>query len=522
MNHLPVLLVVVPLGFAVLTSLVALLKESLVGLVWMAGAAIHAALSFTTAWLVASQGGMVYAVGAWSAPVGIVLVVDGFTTLFLIIIAAGHIAAVMFAMNEGRAERPTFGVLMLLIVTALSGIAVAGDLFNLFVFLELGTVSTTTLIALKRRDEVAVRGFIYLIYASLSGVLYLIAVVVIYAQTGVLTIAAIGSVITDVPPGAIAVAAACLIGSLGIKFALVPLHLWQAPAYQAAGSTACAFLSGTAMKLYLCALLRVLFHGLRVHETLPAVFPTLLVLGLINIMVGHLAGLAEPEAKRLLAYSGVAHVGYILTGVGALYGVTGVEERSLVLLGALTHLLMHALTKTTLFFTFRRITARFRSSSMRAWRGAVRAEPLACAALFLSALAIVGIPPTMGFFSKWLIAVAVFRAFGLIPVLVIGLGTIISMIYYARVATWAFAPGEAPTDRISGRHRGDDVVDGPAYTGRRALPALLGLPALLMGAGAAAALLLGPGLQWVMPMLERAALAAGDTERYVSLVLGGG
>ncbi|TVR01698.1 MAG: hypothetical protein EA403_10145, partial [Spirochaetaceae bacterium] len=390
------------------------------------------------------------------------------------------------------------------------------------VFLELGTVSTTALIALKRRDEVAVRGFVYLIYASLSGILFLIAVVVLYAQTGVLTIAAISTVVAGMPRAAVAVAAACFIGSLGIKFALVPLHLWQAPAYQAAGSTACAFLSGTAMKLYLCALLRILLHGLRVHETLPAIFPTLLVLGLINILVGHLAGLAEPEAKRLLAYSGVAHVGYILTGVAALHGVADGAGRAVVLLAALTHLLMHALTKTTLFFTFRRITARFRSSSLREWRGAVRAEPVACAALFVAALAIVGIPPTIGFFSKWFIAVAVYRAFGLFPVLVIGLGTVISMIYYARVATWALAPGVVPTERISGRHRSGAKTDGVEPTRERALPALRFMPALLMGAGAAAALLSGPGLQWILPMLERAALSMSDAGRYVSLVLGGG
>ncbi|TVR05509.1 MAG: hypothetical protein EA403_02460 [Spirochaetaceae bacterium] len=522
MNHLPVLLVVIPLGFAVLTSLVALLKESLVGLVWFTGAVIHAALLLVTAGLVVTYGGMVYAVGAWAAPIGIVLVVDGFTSLFLVIIAVGHVVSAVFAMNEGRAERPTFGVLMLLIVTALSGIAVAGDLFNLFVFLELGTVSTTALIALKRRDDVAVRGFIYLIYASLSGILYLLAVVVLYAQTGVLTIAAISTVVAEMPRAAVAVAAACFIGSLGIKFALVPLHLWQAPAYQAAGSTACAFLSGTAMKLYLCALLRILFHGLRVHETLPALFPTLLVLGLVNIVVGHLAGLAEPEAKRLLAYSGVAHVGYILTGVAAVYGITVVDQRAAVLLAALIHILMHSLTKTTLFFAFRRITARFRSSALREWRGAARAEPVACAALFVAALAIVGIPPTIGFFSKWLIAVSVFRAFGLIPVLVIGLGTIISMIYYARVATWALALGDAPTGRISGRHRGDGKTDGVEPTRERTLPALRFMPAVLMGTGASVALLLGPGLPWVLPLLERAALAISDAEPYIALVLGGG
>ena len=511
MNHLPVLVVLTPLATALIASLLSVYRARAVRYVTLGGAVAHGVILVFTAYTALTTNGLAYAVGGWAAPVGIVLVVDSFAAFFLVILAIGHGAVTVYAAGESQLGRTGFGILLPLLATALSGIIVAGDLFNLFVFLELAAIASTGLVSLKRRGTGAVFGFVYLVYASLSGLLFLVGVVVLYAGTGALTLAEIAASSAGLSPTTITIAFVCFLVSFGIKFGLVPLHFWQAPVYDAAGSTAAAFLSGTAMKAYLYAVIRITWHGLRIPTTVPQAFVILLILGMVNIVIGHLAGLSERDVKRLLAFSGVAHVGYIVVGLA----VAGASAENPVVAGAalaavLLHVLMHTLSKTALFFSARRFIAHARTSAIDRLGGAARAEPVAFSAFCVAALAIVGVPPTIGFASKWYISLTALERFGIVPVIVISLGTVISMVYYARVATVALGP-DARSGADDQRRHG---VDRDTHRVGRAFGATA------MALLAAATVALGPAASVLHALFARAAFALTEFDAYLVLVRG--
>ncbi len=490
MMHGPLLLVVVPLATAVICSVTSMSAKRATPVALLAGLLTHAGLLVAVAIRATRAAGLTYLVGGWAAPVGIVLVVDRFAAVFLILLAVGEVALTVYAIGERTVERSGFAVLLSLLATALSGVIVAGDLFNLFVFVELASVASIGLIALKRRDTGAASGFVYLVYASVSGAFFLIAVVVLYASTGVLTIAEIGAAVDSMPRATVVICSVCFIVSFGVKVGMVPLHFWQASAYDAAGSTAAAFLSGVAMKVYLYAMVRVLWSGLDATGRVPAVAVVLSVAGLLNIVVGHLLALGERDLKRLLAYSSVAHVGYILLGLGSSAGMVG----------ALMHIVMHSLMKTGLFLSCRPIIGHAGSSRIGRLGGAARAQPVAFGAFTIAALAIVGIPPTGGFASKWFVSVAAYADYGAVPVLVVAAGTVISLLYYVRVSIAALAEAVPQPGRVS--------------TTRRA-----GATALVVVASiAAATLILGPVMTRVEPTLRHAAESVVDRTRYIDLV----
>ncbi|TVQ18975.1 MAG: hypothetical protein EA382_17060 [Spirochaetaceae bacterium] len=492
MTHGPVLLVVAPLATAVICSVTSMAAKRATRYVLLTGLLVHAGLLVLVAVDATRTAGLIYLVGGWAAPAGIVLVVDRFAALFLVLLAIGEVALTLYTIGKQTVDRSGFAVLLALLATALSGVIVAGDLFNMFVFIELASVASIGLIALKRRDTGAASGFVYLVYASISGALFLIAVVVLYSSTGVLTIAEIGAVVHTMPPEAIAICSVCFIVSFGVKVGLVPLHFWQAPAYHAAGSTAAAFLSGVAMKVYLYAMVRLLWSGLDAVARVPAIAVVLTVAGLVNIVFGHLVALGERDLKRLLAYSSVAHVGYILLGLGSSAGMVA----------ALMHIVMHSLMKTGLFFSCRPIIAHSGSSRISRLAGTARAQPVAFAAFVVAALAIVGIPPTGGFASKWFVSIAAYADYGVLPVLVVAVGTVISLLYYVRVSIAALAEAPPLRRRVPS-------------TGRAGATALVVIASI-----AAATLILGPAMTRLEPTLRRAADSVVDRARYIDLVRG--
>lgn len=439
MNHLPVLVVVIPLGGAFLISLVDVLRPGLKAAAALLVATAHgAALIMTAHQVIAGPLGpgftLLYSVSGWTAPVGINLSADRFAAFFLLLLATGHLATVLYRIgseNSSGWEGKT-AALIALYFAALSGITITADLFNLFVFVELATVCSIGLIARKRRPESAVAGFVYLMTAAVSGGLLLFAVLVIYVATGTVSMPLVAQAASQLPAHLHTGVTAAVIVSFGIKFGLIPLHFWQPRAYHAAGTTAAAILSAFGMKIYIYALLRLLWVPLQAPALLPEVFDLLLIMGMINILIGHLMAMIEPNLVRMLAFSSIAHVGYILLGVAAAGQAgtrTGEHAAVAALAAALFHAAMHALMKSALLWSGHRFVLRSLSSKIMDHGGVARRAPGSMAAFSLASLAIIGIPPTGGFASKWFVALAQNH---LLPVLVIGAGTGISLIYYAR------------------------------------------------------------------------------------------
>lgn len=430
MNHLPVLVVAVPLAGGFLISLVGSIRPGLKALTALTVATAHSFTLLAAAFSSMSGTDLHYFVGTWTAPLGIALMVDRFSAFFLLLLAIGHFTTVLFRIGsenpsewEGKSAN-----LMALFFAALSGIVVTADLFNLFVFVELATVCSIGLIARKRRPESAVAGFVYLMVAAVSGGLLLFAVLILYVSTGSVSMPLVAQAAGDLPRHLHVMATAAVVVSFGIKFGLVPLHFWQPRAYHAAGTTAAGVLSAFGMKIYIYALLRFLWVPLQAPVVLPGVFNLLLAVAMINILIGHLMAMIERNLVRMLAFSSVAHVGYILLGVAAA-GRAGGSAATAALVAVLFHAGMHAMMKSALLWSGHRFILLSQSSRIMDLGGVARRAPGITVAFSLAALAIIGIPPTGGFASKWFIALA---QGSMLPVLVIGVGTVISLVYYAR------------------------------------------------------------------------------------------
>ncbi len=501
MTHAALAVILIPLAAAIIASIASVRLARVPRIAALASGIAHMAAVVITVARVAKDGGLTYSLGGWAAPVGIVLVADAFSIVFLLITAVGHVSFLLHGMAEEKQNRKGVWMLTEILVAALSGIALAGDLFNLFVFVELASVTSVGLIAHKQHARGAGAGFVYLVFASLSGSFLLIAVLLLYSATGVLTIAEIAANVAGMPRTSYLATTGLILASFGMKFGLIPLHFWQAPSYHAAGSSVSALLSGTAMTLYIYAVVRLLFHMMRVSVHFPQAALLITVLGCVNVVGGHLLGLAERDLKRLLAYSSVAHVGYMLLGFGAAAsGRMGATAAT----AGLLHVVFHAVMKSALFYSGRRLIVAADSSAIAGLQGSARRDTVAFTAFFLASLAIVGVPPASGFVSKWRVAQATAAVAGVWPVLVVAVGTVISMIYYARVFHASLREGGRQGTRAR-------TAGGPwRYAGLFTVTAL-GLATLVLGFGASG----------VEELLEPAAQALVDLEQYVLLVRGG-
>ncbi|AFG38359.1 complex I subunit 5 family protein [Spirochaeta africana] len=516
--HLPILIIILPLLNGFLMSLTDKLRPKISLPLALGGALLHGMLIFQLAREVFTAGTRLYYLGAHAPPLGIVLVADAAAVVFLLILGAGHVLATLYRWGTDGADfgRGKAGVLTSIFFCSLAGLTLAGDLFNLFVFIELSTVASIGLIVLKRRNAGTVAGFVYIMAASISGVLLLVGILLLYIATGHLSLAGIATEIHTLPAGMHAAITACITVSFGIKAGLVPLHFWQPRAYHAAGSTAAGVLSGFGMKVYLYTLLRLLFVPLQAPLLQPAIFPLLLGMALINILVGHLMALIDRDLKRLLAFSSVAHAGYILAGAAAAgmllsrsarqYSAAAEAAAMTAGAAALLHCINHAATKSGLLWSGRKLIANARSSRITELSGAAQHAPLHLAGFILAAAGIIGMPPTLGFASKWHIASTQLSVF---PILVISLGTVISLYYYGRIVSVALTQHSQPEIPGSG-----DAA--PPEKPRLRLDA-----AIVISVGIAV-LLSGPIEHHLIPLLSQAAESLFDARLYIDSVLPGG
>jgi multicomponent Na+:H+ antiporter subunit D len=447
--HLPVLQVVVPMLIA---PLVVLLQPR--GLAWAAATTASAA-SFLIAVRLATGvlGGELYryALGGWPAPHGIALEVDAFSALLLLVLTG----ASTVALAAGRASldrqlephrQPLFFSAWLLALAGMAGILVSADAFNIFVFMEISSLASYVLVAggPDRRALPAV--FKYLIMGTIGATFYLIGVGLIYMMTGTLNLADMELRIHDVADQRpILVAAGFITVGLALKAAVFPLHVWLPNAYTYAPHAVSVFLAACATKVSLYVLLRfdfVVFQGnLLGHDVQFAAF--LMPLAVLAILVGSAVALFESHIKRLLAYSSVAQIGYIMLGA-SLVNVAGLSA-------GLLHVFNHALSKGALFLAVMCLAMRLKGLHLKDLAGAARHMPWTMAALVVAGLSLVGVPGTAGFISKWYLLTAALQegALGIALVVVIVLGSLMAVVYLWRIveAAWFQAP-TAPEGEI--------------------------------------------------------------------------
>jgi multicomponent Na+:H+ antiporter subunit D len=430
-DHLPALQVVVPLMAA---PVCVLLRRG--RLAWgLALAATWVALGVALALLarVNHSGPLSYMLGSWAAPWGIEYRVDAANAYLLVLVTAIGAVVVPYARCSVEAEiepeqRTLFWALFLLCLAGLLGIAITGDAFNIFVFLEISSLATYALIALGRDRRALVAAFQYLIMGTLGATFIVIGIGLLYLMTGTLNIADLAQRIGDVRQVRPELAAlAFLTVGISLKLALFPLHLWLPNAYAYAPTAATAFLAATATKVAVYLLLRFIFTVFaqsQVFANLP-LGTALLLLSLAAMLVASTVAIYQSDIKRMFAYSSVAQIGYITLGI-SFASLTG-------LTAGVVHLFNHALAKGAIFLLLGCVALRLGQPSIERVTGLARHMPWTAAGLVVAGLSLVGIPGTVGFVSKWyLVLAALERGWWWVAALLL-LSSLLAVVYVWRL-----------------------------------------------------------------------------------------
>jgi len=437
-EHLPVLQVVIPFMAAPVASLIRWRR-----LAWAWTLVVSWAVLAMAVFLlrqVMDQGTLSYFLGGWAAPIGIEYRIDIVSAWVLIIVATIGAVVLLFARDSVELEVepqriPLLYAGFLLCLSGLLGITVTGDVFNLFVFLEISSISAYALIAAGRDRRALHAAYKYLIMGSIGATFIVIGIGMMYVMTGTLNMADLAERIPNVSSRTISVAFAFLTVGISLKLALFPLHLWLPDAYAFAPSAVTAFLASTATKVAVYMLVRFFFtvFGPAFSLEVMTFHRVLLPLAILGVLSGSMTAIYQMNVKRLLAYSSVAQIGYMVLGI-SLISVTG-------LTGGLLHLFNHALMKGALFMAMGCVMYSVGSVHIDSMRGLGRRMPWTMAAFVMGGLSLIGIPGTVGFISKWYLVLGAIEGNHWIVAGFILLGSLMALVYIWRVVEVAYFQG---------------------------------------------------------------------------------
>lgn len=440
--HYAALQVVAPLIAAPLCVL--LRRGILAWLVTVAISWIALGISIQLLIQVLATGTISYELGGWAAPWGIEYRVDSVNAFVLLIVSGISAVTAPYAHKTVVKEIPEdrhylFYSAYLLCLTGLLGITITGDAFNVFVFLEISSLSSYVLISLGSERKALTAAYQYLVMGTIGATFFLIGVGLIYAMTGTLNMADIATRLDAVENTRTVLAAFAFITvGLGLKLALFPLHLWLPNAYAYAPSAVTVLLAATATKVAIYTMLRFVFTLFGSDFALDVTFLAefLMALALVGVFAASITAIFQNNVKRMLAYSSVAQVGYMLLGV-SFFSVTG-------LTGGIVHLFNHAIMKGALFMALGAVFYRLGSVHIDRMRGLGKQMPLTMFAFVLGGLSLIGLPLTVGFISKWyLILAALERGWWPIAGLIL-LSSLLAVAYIWRVVEAAYFRDPAP------------------------------------------------------------------------------
>lgn len=488
-HHLPVLLILAPLIGAILAALSR--NGFAAWAIGLVASALTAAIAVALVLRVQAEGVISYRIGGWAPELGIEYRVDAVNALIILLVGVVAFVTMVFARRSVPAEIipervAWFYTMMLLCIAGLLGMAVTGDAFNAFVFLEISSLATYTLIALGRDRRALVASYQYLIVGTIGATFYVIGVGLIYLVTGTLNLGLIVERIGAIESSrALIVAEAFIAVGISLKLALFPLHAWLPNAYAYAPSSAAVLLASTATKVAVYLLARFLFSVFGM-DTGPGGIPVgtiLMALSVAAMFIPSAAAIFQNDVKRMLAFSSVGQIGYITLGL-ALANPTG-------LAGGLLHLFNHALMKGAAFMAIGAIVLNAGTAKLDELSGIGRSMPWTTAALTVAGLGLIGVPGTSGFVSKYYLILGALEAgHGWLAILIVAssflavlyVGRLVEVVWFREPAAAARAAGEAPLEMLLPMWllAGATIwlgldAEGPAGLARAAANALLGV-----------------------------------------------
>jgi multicomponent Na+:H+ antiporter subunit D len=359
------------------------------------------------------------------------MVIDGFSAFMLFTISLVTLCAGLFSINymEHYGAKANYYALLLIMVAGMNGLVLANDLFQVYLFLEVAAVASYGLVAFGLGLDELEASYKYLMLSAVSSGFILISIAVIFSLTGSLNFGQVAAGLQALNMKyAVGLCAGFFILGFGLKSALVPFHAWLPDAHPSAPAPISAMLSGLLIKVSgVYALARIFFNVFGLN---PALSQVLMYAGVISLVVGAVIALGQNDIKRMLAYSSISQVGYIILGIGL--------GTPLGILGGLFHLFNHAIAKGLLFLNSGSIQNATGTRSLDRLGGLAKRMPLTAATTLIGSLSIAGVPPLAGFWSKLIIIIALFQArqygFALIAVLT----SIVTLWYYLLIQRAAF------------------------------------------------------------------------------------
>lgn len=514
--HAPILLVGLPLLGAFATPLIARAGERARNWFAILILALTSALAFYLAASVFQSGLRVYVLGGSSFgftlpsgyffPIRIILEVDGLSAFMAIIIAITTLLGAIYstAFIRGHSGLDKYYALLLLLAAGMFGLVVTGDAFNFFVFLEITSVAAAGLVAFRTgRAESGEAAFKMMVLYTIAGLFVLLAVAILYGQYGALNFAYLAKLLNYSLLDMVALGLFVL--ALAMKAGAVPMHMWVPDAYPAAPAPiTMVMVANSQIGLY--GLYRICFtlYGLKLTPALVGWI--LIILGILSIFIGVSMAVIQQDLKRLIAYSGIAQIGYMLLGVGvglAVLGTPALDSYGLTAMkGGIFHLINHALYEGLLFLTAGVIFYRAGTRNLDQLGGL--GHNLRWTAIFfiIGGAAIAGLPPFNGFASKLIIYESVFKFNPILAVIAL-LASIITLAIYVRAFQSAFVGPQLP-----------------AYKDLREAP-----PSMMFAMGSLAALVVLFGLfpdLVVRYLVTPAAEALVNQAEYIEAILGAG
>jgi len=431
-SQLPILPLLPMLFGSILAVLAGMWRARSAQVVAVVATSLSLLASLTGLVVVTRDGAMSYELGGWPPPIGIEYVLDPLSAFMTSIVALIGLLVVIYPVDAAFDLRPRRGVplypLALLLLTGLIGVMLSGDLFHLFVFLEIYAIATYGLVSLGG-DRATFAALRYLLLGTVGSGLYLLGVGFLYFSTGTLNMADMAQQLEGMSgsPTVLGAMALMVIG-LALKMALFPLHVWLPDAHSYSTPGVAALLAAVQVKAGAYALVRILFDVFGPAYTgidgVP-VSAALVWFGLAGIVVGSVMAIRQTDIKRLLAYSTVAQLGYIGLGIGL--------ATPLALVGALLHVLNHAMMKSGLFLVAGGIIQRTGLKAIPRFSGLGKRMPLTMFGFAIAALSMVGIPPLAGFWSKFYLVWATIDLGNWVAAFVVVGSSILTMVYFLKL-----------------------------------------------------------------------------------------